>query len=73
MQGRSLCWHRLKKGLSGITPRGYMVDSPQNTVFRGRVIPNHMSHCNGLLPKSPEANIKEFLLTILGEAKRPQI
>ncbi|MFQ6078582.1 MAG: hypothetical protein ACE5NJ_05530 [Thermodesulfobacteriota bacterium] len=27
----------------------------------------------GLLPKSPGADIKEFLVTILGEAKRPQI
>jgi len=62
-----------KKALSGITPRGYTVDSPQNTILRGRVIPNHMSQCNGLLPKSPEANSKEFLVTILGEAERPQI
>ncbi len=27
----------------------------------------------GLLPKSPGANIKEFLLTILSEAEWPQI
>jgi len=30
------------------------------------------SHLHGLLPKSPGANIKEFLLTILSEAERPQ-
>ncbi len=28
---------------------------------------------DGLLPKSLGANIKEFLLTILSEAERPQI
>ena len=32
-----------------------------------------MSNVDGLLPKSLGANIKEFLLTILSEAERPQI
>jgi len=27
---------------------------------------------NGVLPKSPGANIKEFLVSIVSEAKRPQ-
>jgi len=31
------------------------------------------SAIEGLLPKSPGANIKEFLLPILSETKRPQI
>jgi len=30
------------------------------------------SHLHRLLPKSPGANIKEFLVTILGEAKEEQ-
>jgi len=32
-----------------------------------------LSHIKGLLLKPPGANIKEFLLIILSEAKRPQI
>jgi hypothetical protein len=31
-----------------------------------------MPNVEGLLPKSPGANIKEFLVTILGEAKEEQ-
>jgi len=32
-----------------------------------------LSNVKGLLLKPPGANIKEFLLTILSEVKRPQI
>jgi len=31
-----------------------------------------VANVDGLLPKSPGANIKEFLVTILSEAERPQ-